>query len=148
MKTINIKWPLAIVLLLLLFISFRNPPKITQTQAILLAETFIKDNGYTEAPADKSKIQYELLDRLIEGKSTIDTILKRRHNALHPKAYYFSEDKWGIDIGFLSSNVKVDTLYSNQWKTNLPGRAVIVSKDGSEVRIAHKDPIFSTWKRI
>lgn len=119
---------------------------LTQEQAIKLAEKFIIDNGYTSLPADKSKISYELLDQL--GDNNVDSILKWRHNTLQLKAFCISEDNDRWDIGFLSTKIDISKLDSIQLNSNLSGRAVIVMKNGKEVRMAHKDPLFSKWKKL
>ena len=145
-KVTYIQWLSAIFLFLLIFASFRNSPKITQTQAILLAENFIRDQGYTYAPPDKSKFISELNDRY---DTTIEQTLKKRHGCLHKDAYFITEYlNKDFFIGFLSSKINVENLDSTEWKTNLPGSAVIVKNDGSEVRMEHKAPMFSLWKRL
>jgi hypothetical protein len=114
-------------------------------QAIKLAEQFIIDNGYTSLPADKSKLSYELFDQL---ENNVDSILKRRHNTLQSKAFCISENKDRWNVGFLSTEVNLSKLDSKQRQTDLPGRAVIVMKDGKEIRIAHKDPLFSRFIKL
>ena len=118
---------------------------LSQTQAIKSAEIFIQKNGYTSYPPVKSELSYELLDRYEKND---ESILRGRKNTLHPKAYFISEDSSSWHIGFLS--VKIDTLkfYSDQMHGDLPGRAVIVEKDGKEIRMAHKDPLFSYFKKL
>ncbi|MFD2717269.1 hypothetical protein ACFST9_00985 [Hymenobacter monticola] len=118
---------------------------VTKAQAIIQAEEFIKENGYTSTPADKSKLSYELFDGL---EKKLDVMLSRRHNTLHPKAFCLSEDEDNWDVGFLSTRVKPEGLTSRQRQSDLPGRAVIVRKDGSGIRMAHKDPLFSHFKKL
>lgn len=137
---------IAPLLIWLLTPAFQTKGPITKKQAIKLAEQFIINNGYTNLPADKSKLSHELFDQLPE-KST-DSILYRRHNTLQAKAFCISEniDKWYI--GFLSTEVDLSKLDSTQRKKDLPGRAVIVTKDGTEIRIAHKEPSFSYFEKL
>lgn len=125
--------------------TYKTNYQITKEQAIKLAEEFILVNGYTSLPADKSKLSYELFDRY---DNNVDSILKRRHNTLQQKAFCISEnnDRW--DIGFLSSSVDINKIDSIQLQTNLSGRAVIVMKDGKEIRIAHKESLFSHFKKL
>ena len=125
--------------------AFQTNNPLTKVQAVKLAEKFIIDNGYTDLPADKSKLSYELFDQY---ENNVDSILKRRHNTLQPKAFCISEDKDRWDVGFLSVGVELSKLDSLQRQTNLSGRAVIVMKDGKEIRIAHKDPLFSYFKKL
>lgn len=125
--------------------AFKPNDQMTKEQAIKLAEQFVIDNGYTSLPADKSKLSYELFDNY---DNNVDSILKRRHNTLQQKAFCISEDKDRWDVGFLSTSVDLNKLDSIQRQTNLSGRAVIVMKDGKEIRIAHKEPRFSFFKKI
>ena len=125
--------------------SFKPKGHLKKAQAIKIAEQFIRENGYTNFAADKSKISYETLDRLFDN---IDSVLSFRHNKLYPKAYYISDHTDSWYIGFLSTRVNPDTLSTTQWETDLPGRAVIVRKDRKEVRIEHKTPLFSHFKKL
>ena len=125
--------------------AFRANDLVTQEQAIKLAEQFIIENGYTNLPADKLKLSYELFDSY---ENNIDSILSIRHNTLLPKAFCISEnpDRW--NVGFLLTTVDLSKLDSAQLKSNLHGRAVIVMKDGNCIRIAHKNPAFSHFKKL
>lgn len=138
---------ISIGIFLTLASSIQTRNALTKYQAIGLAEQFIVDNGYTNLPADKSKLSFELFDQL-GNKNNIDSILKWRHNTLQLKAFCIGEDNDSWDIGFLSTKIDISKLDSVQRKSNLPGRAVIVMKDGKEIRMAHKDPLFSTWEKI
>ncbi len=119
---------------------------VTKEMAIKKAEQFIADNGYTTKPANKSKIIYELYD--IGANGNVDTILRNRNNNLLSKAFCISEDNEDWHIGFLGAKVKIDILDSVKILPNLPGRAVIVSKNGKEIRIAHKTPLFSHFQKL
>jgi hypothetical protein len=143
MKKVSIIFLLTFGIILILSSALKDDEKITQQEAIKLAEEFIAFNGYTSAPADKQRINYELLD-----EANIEKLLKNRHNTLQPKAFYINEreDKW--DIGFLSTSVNIKKLDSIQLQSNLQGRGVIVRKDGKEIRMGHKDPLFSKWKKL
>lgn len=123
--------------------SFQKSNELTREQSIELAQQFIIDNGYTNLPANKTKLKYELLD-----KYNMDTVIVRRKNTLHKKAFCTSErgDSW--DIGFLSTSVNINELDSIKRQTDLSGRAVIVMKDGKGIRIAHKEPLFSYFKKL
>ena len=136
---------LSVVLVWVLTSAFQTADQMTKEQAVKLAEQFIIDNGYTNLPADKSKLSYELFDQY---ENNVDSILKRRHNTLQPKAFCISEDKDRWDVGFLSTGVDLSKLDSIQRQTNLSGRVVIVMKDGKEIRIAHKDPLFSYFIKL
>jgi hypothetical protein len=128
-RTTTIKIALTILFIASAGIStsaFQSNTEITKNKAIKLAEQFIIDNGYTNLPADKSKISYELLDRYDHN---LDSIVKHRHNTLQRKAFCIVEDKDGWNVGFLSNVIDLSKLNSAQRKTNLPGRAVIILKN-------------------
>ncbi|MBL4643492.1 MAG: hypothetical protein JKY44_07875 [Flavobacteriaceae bacterium] len=125
--------------------SFQKPNELTKEQAIELAEQFIVDNGYTNLPANKTKLNTELFDRY---ENNVDRVLNRRSNTLHKKAFCFSENKNQWDIGFLSTSVDIKKLDSIKKQTNLSGRAIIVLKNGKEIRIAHKEPLFSYFEKL
>lgn len=55
---------------------------LTQSEAVALAERFIKQNGYTDLPPDKTKLTYEM----IEWESNVDTMLQNRHDTLERRA--------------------------------------------------------------
>jgi hypothetical protein len=133
-------------ILLIVLTSAAVIDKISEQQAIQLAQQFIKDNGYTKAPADRSKIKYELLDAF--GNGNIDTILAFRYNELYAEPFAIAEDKDSWDIVFLSTNVDIAKLDSAQLKSDLPSRAVRVSKDGKEINMVHKEPMLSHWRKL
>jgi hypothetical protein len=142
---------LTTTILMLAFVSTLTPTfqigdTLTQEQAVKIAERFIIDNGYTSLPADKSKLNYELLDQL--GENNLDSILKWRHNTLQLKAFCILEDEDKWDIGFLSTKVDLSKLDSIQRQKNLRGRSIVVTKDGKEIRMEHKDPLFSYFIKL
>lgn len=120
-----------------------NQNIISQDQAIKLAEQFIRYNGYTSEKPDTSKISFEFLfDR--EIKET----LKLRHNSLQQKAFCYTKGTEEWNIGFLATNINIDKLTTEQKNSDLKGRAVKVSFDGQEIRMAHKEPRFSNWTKL
>lgn len=125
--------------------AFKTNNQMTKEQAIKLAEQFIIDNGYTSLPADKSKLSYEWFDR---HENNVDSILKSRQNTLQQRAFCISEDKDRWNVGFLLTDVDLNSLDSIQRQTDLSGQAVIVMKDGKEIRMAHKVPLFSHFKKL
>ena len=135
---------LCVLSVLGLTFAFRTNDSLSKEKAIKLAEQFIIDNGYTNLSADKSKINYELF----ESENNVDDILKKRHNTLQPKAFCISERKDRWDVGFISVGVDLVKLDSMQRQADLSGRAVIVMKHRKEIRIAHKDPLFSHFKKL
>ncbi|WP_299685839.1 hypothetical protein [uncultured Dokdonia sp.] len=123
--------------------SFQMTNELTKEQAIELAEQYIIDNGYTNSPANKTKLNYELFDG-----NDVDKIIARRKNTLRKKAFCISENEERWDVGFLSTSVDLNKLDSEKRKTDLSGRAVIVMKNGKEIRIAHKEPLFSYFDTL
>src|SRR4051812_37083085 len=87
--------------------------KLSQEQAIELAEKFIADNGFTLAEPNKANLFFEMFE---ETKDT-EEILKQRRNSLHPKAFCISNDGDGWDIGFLSTQIKIENLTPQQKDT-------------------------------
>ena len=134
----------AIIMLCYVYDISQTNTTVTKEMAIKKAEQFIADNGYTTKPADKSKIVYELLDE--DGKGGINAILKQRYNTLKPKAICISYDNENWEIGFLDVNASLPD--SVIMLPNLPGRAVLVSKNGKKTRIAHKTPLFSFFEKL
>jgi hypothetical protein len=132
-------------LIFIMTTAFDKAKKLTQDEAIKLAEQFIKDNGYSSFPADTSKLSYEMFDG---RENDIEKLLKRRQNMLQDKAFCVAEDDERWNVGFLAADIKLSELDSNQIKTDLPGRAVIVYKNGTEIRMAHKMPAFSYFKKL
>jgi hypothetical protein len=132
-------------LFLMLITAFKTNEVVTREQAIALSEQFVINNGYTSLPADTSKLSYELFDSYYKSNGSL---LKSRHNELHSKAFCISEgeDRW--NVGFLSTSINVGKLDSISRQTDLLGRAVIVYKNGKEIRIAHKDPLFSRFEKL
>jgi hypothetical protein len=138
-----------IMISILLILKITSPMQaksdLTREQVIKLAEQFIIDNGYTNFPADKSKLSFELFD---EYENNIDSVLKERQNNLQPKAFCISEDTDRWNVGFLTSGNNLSKLDTIERQTNLSGRAVIVMKNGNEISMAHKDPLFSNFKKL
>lgn len=117
---------------------------ITQVKAILLAETFVKENGYTLSKPNRSKLKFEGYD----NQANIDEVLNMRYNNFYEKAFCISEDVRGWHVGFLSTSVDIKKMTKKQKQSDLSGRAVFVSKNGKEIYIMHKDPRFSFFKKL
>ena len=126
------------------FSAFKSNNAITQEQAIRLAEEFIANNGYTSLQADTTKLSYELFD----GYFKKEEMLNKRHNTLQAKAFCISEDKDRWNIGFLYASVAINKLDSLKSQSHIQGRAVIVTKNGKKVWMAHKEPIFSYFTKL
>ncbi|MES2554745.1 MAG: hypothetical protein V4604_01265 [Bacteroidota bacterium] len=119
--------------------------ELTEKEAIQLAEQFVKDNGYTNATADESKLSFELMDQTGED---VALILERRKNTLQPTAFCISDNDDVWHIGFLSTKVAISNPDKLDLNSDLSGRAVIVDRKSHKVRIAHKDPLFSMFRKL
>lgn len=131
---------------LMLITAFKTNEVVTREQAIILSEQFVINNGYTSLPADTSRLRYELFDSQYKN---IDSLLKKRHNMLHPKAFCISEDEDRWHVGFLYSRKIINhELDSISRQIDLEGRAIIVFKNGENIKIAHKTPVFSRFEKL
>lgn len=109
---------------------------LTEKQAVLLAEKFVSQNGYTDLAPDKEKIAYESIGR----ESSLDELLKSRHNTLERKAFGVSSGRKGTNRGWtVVFKYKVRSGMVNDKN----GRAVTMNLDGSEMRVEHVDFILS-----
>lgn len=154
MMTLDFKTSMLRILLLglvfeLLPIS-KTYAQLTQEQAIQLAENYIIDNGYTNLPADKSKFSNEHRDEYdsIKYENWIEEMLKERHNTIQRKAFCISENEDRWNVGFLFTDVDLDKLDSIQRQADLHGMAVVVYKNGKEIRFGENIPAFSKFKKL
>lgn len=129
-----------------------NCQSISKEMAIKLAEDFVKDGGYTNAPVDtsKRKLLYDVNEivAIQVGRYTIDSVIKHRRNTLYPQAFYISHsgDEW--DVGFLDISVDITKLDSAAWHSDLSGAGVRVTNDGMKIKMEHKVPSFSIWEKL
>ncbi len=109
---------------------------ISRGEAVTVAEQFISDNGYTEAPAVKERYVPESLERTPE----IDLILQGRRGTLEEKAYGVSQGRRGSKSGWT-----VVFAFKQPCKGCNPnnGRAVTMDSDGTNIRVEHVDFILS-----
>jgi hypothetical protein len=113
--------------------------------AIVIAETFIKENGYTNYRVNKSETVLEITEYM---DTSITDIFNRRFNSLHPKAFCISEKDTWWDIGFLSTDVDIRKSSLKEKDSDLPGRAVRVEKSDLSAIMVHEDPLFSKFRRL
>lgn len=110
--------------------------RIGATQAIKIAEQFVRDNGYTEyVPPDSSKLTPES----IEWSGRADWISHRR-NTLRPKALGCAEGARNDENGWTVGFERVDPSDRGT------GRAVTMDARGGSVRMQHVDYILSRLK--
>lgn len=123
-----------VVLLIALFLQagpLLGQDVIASERAVELAERFARENGYTDAPDSviKSKLDFES----IEWSDGRDEMLKGRRNTLRAKAVGVKADDGGWGVAF---------DYANQGGGC---RVVTMQKDGSELRMQHKDGVREYW---
>jgi hypothetical protein len=114
--------------------------KITEEEAVKIAEKFIEANGYTSSrPApDKAKITLES----IEWSSDIKEILESRYNTLQPKAYGIlkgaRDKKEGFTVIFRLTDDSIKDV----------GRAVTMDSNGKNLRVEHKDIFLKAAEKV
>ena len=98
-------------------------PSITAVEAVSIAETFVRRNGYT-TDVPSGPIAYESL----EWSHDDDTILKSRYGTLQSKAYGFSQtpDGWMVIFRYTSPQPEI-------------GRAVTMTTSGMNLKVGHQD---------
>ena len=102
-----------------------SPQKnITEGEAIILAEEFIRINGYTKDKADTTKLQLEFL---YDSGESVKDVLKKRYNSLQKKAFCITSNDQGWSIGFLSTKINLSKLDSLSKQGNLSGRGVKIN---------------------
>lgn len=126
----NLKLRTVVVFLVLVFAPLSNAQmkKLSEAQAVALAEKFIAQNGYTDLPAEKDKIVNESL----ELTPKVDEMLRRRHNSLKREAYGVGRGRKNGAPGW----TVVFQLAGDDGKGRL-GRAVTMNPDGRRMRVEH-----------
>lgn len=105
--------------------------QVSSERAVKIAEQFIRQNGYTDAPysAIKSKLDHES----IEWANSRAELLKARFNTLQASAIGIQAtgDGWGVAFDYVDH----------------PGncRVVTMRKDGTQLRMQHQDGIRAYW---
>lgn len=104
---------------------------LSRERAVKLAERFVRENGYTDAP--DSAIRPLLAYESIEWAEDRIELLKSRRNTLVSMAIGIkaNEGGWGVAFDYVSH----------------PGncRVVTMLKDGSKMRMQHQDGIRDYW---
>lgn len=104
---------------------------ISSIEAVDIAERFVRENGYTDAPDSvlKPQLDHESIE-LTQGRAAL---LKSRRNTLEPKAIGVKaiDDGWGVAFDYVDH----------------PGtcRVVTVLKNGMPCRMKHQDGIRAYW---
>jgi hypothetical protein len=104
---------------------------ISSEKAVELAERFVRENGYSNAP--DSAIKRHLDHESIELARVREELLKSRRNTLQPKAVGVktTDDGWGVAFDFTDPRGTC--------------RVVTMQADGTQLRMQHKDGIRDGW---
>jgi hypothetical protein len=107
-------------------------PPLSEADAVAVAEQFVADNGYTDLPADLSKMKLELLDQL--RKRSLAKIAAERHGQLERNAWGVLRGRanapgWTVAFRYRSTG-RFLTLSAEIENSDL-GRAVTMDSDGA-----------------
>jgi len=130
-----------LLLLLVAAVAYSQGQRLTQSEAVALAEQFIAQNGYTDLPPDKTKLSYET----IEWESNVDRMLKGRHDTLQRRAYGVVRGRKGGDLGW---TIVFRYRGSSGRGARATGRAVTMNLDGSGLRVEHVDFFLRYAKKL
>jgi hypothetical protein len=132
MRPVNLKLLAASSLMLLLPIGpHAQERRLSEAEAIRLAEQFVARNGYTDLPPDKGGLAHES----VEWESDVDEILKARRDTLGREAFGLVRRRKGAPGWTIVFRYKHPA--TRQMRRN--GRAVTMGLDGSGVRVEHAD---------
>jgi hypothetical protein len=132
----------------------------SEAKAVRIAEEFVAQNGYTDLPADKSKITHET----VEFARNFDELLKMRANTLERKAYGILYKATGTKMGekgwtvvFREKNVSDDFYKSISQSTGKKitrenyqiGRAVTMDANFQNLLVEHETfPLQNVDKKL
>lgn len=106
--------------------------RVSRAEAVALAERFIRENGYTDAPA--AEVKESLDNEFIQVGGSRERLLESRRNTLLPRAIGVKKlsEGWGVAFqGVQSAEVC---------------RVVTMARDGRSVRIEHQNGICDYWR--
>jgi hypothetical protein len=119
------------------------PKKLTQKEAVCIAEKFVVENGYTSLPATKQLVQSEISFPMTDAE-----LRSTRHDTVEPKAYgLISAGKLGPGWTIIFRSRKQVLPDRSKRKFVLAkdvldtGYAVTMDEFGTHVRVEHK-PIY------
>jgi len=124
-----------VAMLFLLAPALTDAESLTKDQAIALAERFVLENGYTNAP--NSKIKRDLDFESIEWAGSREQLLQLRFNTLMPKAIGIKRINLRFPDGWSVAFDYTDPTSSHSC------RVVTMKSDGTEMRVEHQDGIRS-----
>ena len=120
-----------IIFLLILPSSICVAGELSKSDAIEIAEKFILENGYTDAPSNQIKedLDYES----IEWANDQNELLNQRFNQLKSSAIGIKKGRKGGEPGWSVAFDIVDA------KSNNNCRVVTMNLDGTDIRVEHVD---------
>jgi len=126
-----------------------------EARAVAAAETFVRQNGYVDQPADPKVVEWDIMERLsADSGKTQEAILERRRNTILGNAYGLMkgrrENESGWTVIFEHNPEFLKQLPKIEYPETLPkdvaesldeetGRAVEVSEDFAEFHMTHQD---------
>jgi hypothetical protein len=130
------KVALSVIILILSLSTAVYANDLTKNEAIKMAELFILQNGYTNAPA--KEIKKELNIGTVEFANSREELLRRRFNTLKRKAI-------GVRKGRKSEEVAGWSVAFDYADTKLKNRCRVVTMDadGSNMGVEHVEGIRS-----
>lgn len=134
----------SVILTLLMACAGKHKPE-NSGDAIVLAEEFVRKNGYTTFEPDRRKFDFEVSDDLV--RQDVSATLKKRYNTLQPKAFCILEVNYGWHVGFLKPGVNINDFDSFKSLKNPPARIVTVYKSG-QTRMSSRQMQFSDFSRL
>jgi hypothetical protein len=111
-----------------------NATDLSKDMAILRAEAFIAENGYTDSPPAQIKKVLDLESTEWANKS--DEIQRQRFNTLNRHAIGIRRSRRGESDGW---SIAFD--YTNSSVTRENCRVVTMNPDGTSIRVEHQDGI-------
>ena len=106
-------------------------------QAVALAERFVRENGYTDAPEGEVKRPLDL--ESLERSRNRRELLKYRRNTLRPRAIGGMGTGEGENAGWEVAFDYVGSSPSDRC------RVVRINADGTEARMVHQDGVREHW---
>lgn len=121
----------------------RTQKKLSESEAVRLAECFVVQNGYTDLPPmqDLSKLSYETFDDVPPAERALEV----RRNTLERRAYGVRNGGKGGDRVDVADGWTVVFRYNPDTKGR--GRAVTMDAYGNHIRMQHPDYPLSLFKK-
>jgi hypothetical protein len=130
------------------------PPKpalsAQEVRAVAAAEAFIRQNGYTNQPADPAAVKWDIMEGAIPSAGVPPKVLLQwRRNTVVGQAYGFSRhrsrDRAGWTVYFEHNPAFLKRLPKASTESReVTGRSVEVSPDLTELDMPHMDIILKT----